>query len=290
MIKMGTSFDKLVTRTLSGAVLVALVVAATLLSKWSLGVMMGCFMLGCLFEFYRLSSRCGINAQKAVGCAAALALYGLGFTVFYNYGTGVGYTEGTLAAGLLMYLLLIIPAAFACELWRKQENPIANIAATLCGVIYVAVPFTLILFLPLMMGVKGWNPYMMLLYIALVWMNDIFAYLTGIFFGRHKICERISPKKTWEGFAGGVAMSMLTAMVAAHVLGLNMWVYAGLGAVTAVTAVMGDYTESMFKRAADVKDSGAIMPGHGGFLDRFDATIMTVPFVFVYLMLVQDIL
>jgi phosphatidate cytidylyltransferase len=127
----------------------------------------------------------------------------------------------------------------------------------------------------------------MMSYIVVIWANDVFAYLVGVVIGKHRLCERISPKKSWEGFFGGVVGAIGVAVLFGYLFEGNLWVWGGLGLVTALTGVAGDLAESMLKREADVKDSGAMMPGHGGFLDRFDAMLISAPFVFVYLCIVR---
>ena len=174
---------------------------------------------------------------------------------------------------------------FICELYRKGVNPLANIAATLLGVFYVALPLSLMLYMPLI-GSEAWNPWVLIAYIVIVWSNDVFAYLFGMTFGRHRLFERLSPKKSWEGFFGGLVGAVVAGVVAAHLMEQSMVVWAALALLISVTAVLGDLAESMFKRAADVKDSGALIPGHGGVLDRFDALLLSAPFVFVYMLFV----
>ena len=127
----------------------------------------------------------------------------------------------------------------------------------------------------------------MLFYIFIIWGNDVFAYLVGMSVGRHRLCERLSPKKSWEGFFGGIAGAVAMGLVAARVLDGGYAAWAGLALVAAVSGVLGDLVESMFKRAAGVKDSGALIPGHGGVLDRFDAMLLSAPFVFVYMLFVM---
>ena len=105
--------------------------------------------------------------------------------------------------------------------------------------------------------------------------------------GRHRLCERLSPKKSWEGFFGGLVGAVAMGFVAARVLGADQAAWAGLAFVAAITGLLGDLTESMFKRAAGVKDSGTLIPGHGGVLDRFDAMLLSAPFVFVYMLFVM---
>ena len=112
-------------------------------------------------------------------------------------------------------------------------------------------------------------------------------FLVGVGIGRHRMCERISPKKSWEGFVGGVVAAVGFGALWGHLLGHNVLVWAGLGAIIAVTGVAGDFVESLFKRTAGVKDSGAILPGHGGMLDRFDALFISAPYVVLYLIVVS---
>ncbi len=130
------------------------------------------------------------------------------------------------------------------------------------------------------------GPFVLLAVILLIWINDIFAYLTGISFGRHKLFSRISPKKTWEGSIGGLIASILAAWIAGS---YTSWIPAEsvvpLALIIVITGSLGDLIESMLKRESGIKDSGNLIPGHGGVLDRFDATYFAVPFVFIYLYL-----
>ena len=188
---------------------------------------------------------------------------------------------------LLLYIGLLLPTLFVCELFRRSATPLANLGATLLGVLYVAVPLSLLLYVPVLAGDGVWRPETVLCYIFIIWANDVFAYLVGMTFGRHRLCERLSPKKSWEGFFGGIAGAVVLGLVAARVMDGSCWVWAGLALVAAATGVLGDLVESMFKRAAGVKDSGTLIPGHGGVLDRFDAMLLSAPFVFVYMLFVM---
>ena len=186
----------------------------------------------------------------------------------------------------LAFVLLLLPVTLVCELFRGRENPAADIGVTLLGVVYVALPFSLLCYIPVLAG-EGWCPRPELFYIFIVRANDVFAYLVGMTSGRHRLCERLSPKKSWEGFFGGIAGAVVLGLVAARVMDGSCGVWAGLALVAAATGVLGDLVESMFKRAAGVKDSGTLIPGHGGVLDRFDAVLLSAPFVFVYMLFVM---
>ena len=273
---MSDKLKNLLVRTISGAVLLLVVVGAMLWSKWSAGALFAVIMLGGLVEFYRLCRKANAEPMCSVGIATSLAIFGLAFTVFLQWGTPATDTTGRIVLGALLYVMLIVPTTFVCELWRKSPTPIANLATTFMGIIYVALPMAMVLFIPQLL-VGEWSGLAMLAFIGIIWVNDIFAYLVGVTLGKHRLCERISPKKSWEGFIGGIVAAMGVALLAAHLLGENMYVWAGLGLVSALAAVAGDLIESMFKRAAGVKDSGAIMPGHGGIMDRFDSCIFVIP-------------
>lgn len=122
-------------------------------------------------------------------------------------------------------------------------------------------------------------------YIFIIWANDVGAYLVGTTLGRHKLCPRVSPLKTWEGAFGGLVFGVATGVAGVYVMGWGLGFWMGLSVVAVVTGVVGDLVESMFKRAAKVKDSGDMLPGHGGILDRFDSLIFSAPFIFLYFLI-----
>ena len=283
---MSEKFKNLVVRTVSGVVLLLVVVGALLWSKWSAGALFAVIMLGGLVEFYRLCRKKGVEPMSSVGVATSLAIFGLAFAVFLQWGTPATDLTGRIVLGALLYMMLIVPTAFVCELWRKSPTPIANIATTFMGIIYVALPMAMVLFIPQLL-VGEWSGLAMLAFIGIIWVNDIFAYLVGVTLGKHRLCERISPKKSWEGFFGGLIGAVGASVLFGHLFGGNLLVWGGLGLVTALAGVAGDLVESLMKREVGVKDSGAMMPGHGGFLDRFDALFLAVPFAFFYLMIVS---
>lgn len=272
--------------TLSGLVLVAVFVGAVLGSQWSFGALLLLILVGGQTEFYKLARETGLSPQRWMGLAVGVLLFALNFIVFRQFSRSVTDEAGGAVLYLLLYIGLLLPTLFVCELFRRSATPLANLGATLLGVLYVAVPLSLLLYVPVLAGDGVWRPETVLCYIFIIWANDVFAYLVGMTFGRHRLCERLSPKKSWEGFFGGLAGAVVTGLAAAYALDANYWVWGGLALVASLSGVAGDLVESMFKREAGVKDSGQVIPGHGGVLDRFDALLLSAPYVFLYLLLV----
>lgn len=277
----------LMVRTLSGLVLVAVFVGAVLGSQWSFGALLLLILVGGQTEFYKLARETGLSPQRWMGLAVGVLLFALNFIVFRQFSRSVTDEAGGAVLYLLLYIGLLLPTLFVCELFRRSATPLANLGATLLGVLYVAVPLSLLLYVPVLAGDGVWRPETVLCYIFIIWANDVFAYLVGMAFGRHRLCERLSPKKSWEGFFGGLAGAVVMGLVGARVLDGSYAAWVGLALVAAVTGVLGDLTESMFKRSAGVKDSGRLIPGHGGVLDRFDAMLVAAPFVLVYMLFVM---
>jgi phosphatidate cytidylyltransferase len=279
---MGDKMKNFLIRTASGAVMLIVVLGAMLLSKWSFMALMSVIAIGGMWEFYRFSQKAGYEPMKALGIFTGVVMLcaGLALSMFFdtaNSGNALVLLVASIAA-----LVLIVPLMFICELYRKSATPIANIATSLLGALYVALPMALLIVTPMLLGGGEWNPWIMILYIFIIWANDVFAYLFGITLGRHRLFERISPKKSWEGFFGGLLGAMAMGWVAATILGASVPMWIGLALVAAISGVFGDLVESLMKRSVDIKDSGNIIPGHGGWLDRFDALILSAPFVFIY--------
>jgi phosphatidate cytidylyltransferase len=187
----------------------------------------------------------------------------------------------------IKYFALFIPLFLTMgltELYRKKENPFINIAYTVFGILYIAVASGLIIGIGYLKGKYQFELILSLFFF--IWANDTFAYLTGKYFGKHKLFERISPKKTWEGLIGGAVFTLLTAWIVSlyfKELTLQQWIIYAL--ICVVFGAFGDLFESMLKRSLHVKDSGNILPGHGGILDRFDAMLFAAPFIYAYLLL-----
>ena len=261
------------------------VLGAVIWSQWSFGALLLAMLVAGMLEFYGLAEKQGNAPQKIVGMAAGIVLFALNFAFVSDDIEILGGASQAFACGMA-FMLLLIPAMFICELYRKQQNPASGIGTTLMGVCYIALPLSLMCYIPII-GSEVWTPWVMIFYIFIIWANDVFAYLVGMSVGRHSMFERLSPKNSWEGFFGGLAGAVAMGYAAARVLDADVWAWLGLALVAAATGVLGDLVESMFKRAAGVKDSGNLIPGHGGVLDRFDALLLSAPFVFVYMLFVM---
>ena len=199
---------------------------------------------------------------------------------------------------LIPYLFLII-YLLVSELYLKKKNPLNNWAYAMMSQIYIALSFAMLNVLAYhSIGNEGelsnyhvqYNPILPLSIFIFTWINDTGAYCTGMLFGKHRLFERISPKKSWEGSIGGGVFSIIGAIVMAHLfpfMPISIWI--GLALTVVVFGTLGDLTESLFKRTIGIKDSGNILPGHGGMLDRFDSTLMAVPAAVVYLYIISFI-
>lgn len=287
---MSDKLKNFIVRTLSGAVLLLIVLGASFAGYVGYALLLGVITLGGVVEFYRLAQAKGIEPQRGWGVVSAMLMYLAGAFVGGGFVLGVDVEEiagvGLFGAGILLFALalILLIAVFFTEVFRNRSNPMLNIATTIMGVVYVGLPMSLMVIVPLLLGGVGvWSAWYFICYLFLVWGNDIFAYLVGVTMGRHKMCERLSPKKSWEGFVGGVLGSLAMGAVGAMVTDGSYGLWLGLALVVSLSSVVGDLVESMFKRDAGVKDSGRIMPGHGGILDRFDALILSAPCAFIYL-------
>ncbi len=280
---MSDKMRNLIVRTISGVVLLGIVLGAAYGGAYAYGAFLLLIVVVGMWEFYNIAAATGASPHRTLGLAAGIVLFVTSFFIFDGFVSDIRSADSVdMLIGGILYFSVLIPLCFVVELFYDSETPLRNVATTLMGIFYVAYPMALMLFIPILITGE-WQPESFLFYLFIVWGNDVFAYLTGIAFGKHKMAPRISPKKSWEGFVGGVAGAMAMGAIGSFVVGgpLGMWL--GLAAVVAVTSVFGDFVESMFKREADIKDSGRIMPGHGGVLDRFDALLISSPFAFVYL-------
>ena len=258
-------------RTLSGAILGIVVVGSVLWGPWPTAVVFTLITVGAITELMSMASK----RLSEVECNYFLTIGLAGGWV-----TGVALNPDPL---MLLVGVLFVPTIFIVEVFRKSNHTLENGALSSLSLLYVALPMTLLM---LIGGVKGeWEPARVLMIIFTVWINDIFAYLVGCSIGKHKMCPSISPKKSWEGLAGGLLFAVAFAMAAGYMMEGNIYLWGGLGLAVSLAGVAGDLLESKIKRECGVKDSGNLIPGHGGMLDRFDALLIAAPVAYVYMMI-----
>ena len=187
---------------------------------------------------------------------------------------------------MLCSITILIFASIYVEIVKKQNgyntNAIRNMGLTVAGVIYIILPWSFII---ITRTRPSGEMFLYTLFFC-TWACDVFAYLIGSMIGAHKLCENVSPKKTWEGFIGGWIASTVVAALVAYTFNYSILPLVLLGALLGVAGQIGDLAESLLKREAGVKDSGSIIPGHGGFLDRFDSILINATFVFLLIELV----
>ncbi len=280
---MNPKIKDILIRAASGVVMLVVMLTAMLWSTWSFAALLVAITAGVTWEHLRLSEHCGAQPQKVMAMGIALLVVAP-FALLFDSEHAI--TEGvSLMFGMMFVVMIAILMVLFVELFRQRETPIQNVGATILPALQVALPIAMLALLPAL-G-EGYNAWRVVAFFSIIWANDVFAFLVGITLGRHRLCERISPKKSWEGFIGGIVAAMGVALLAAHLLDEDMAIWAGMGILTALAAVAGDLVESMFKRAAGVKDSGAIMPGHGGWFDRFDAVLMAAPVAVIYRLMIE---
>jgi phosphatidate cytidylyltransferase len=282
----------LIVRSLSGAVFVVLVLGSILLDPL---VFSGLFLLITimgLWEFYDIFRRKNLQPNPWLGTIGGGLVY-LGISpihpaigeLFIDKGSFFSILDYfALFAGVILLLLLIAFLLILAEIFRKKEHPFENAAVSFLGIIYVALPLALLNIFFYTGNAEGSSPELLLGLFLLVWTNDTFAYLSGMSLGKHPLCTRLSPKKTWEGSFGGAVFTLVAAyLLSLYFTDTTTLVWLIIGIVVIIFGTLGDLAESMLKRSFNIKDSGSIMPGHGGILDRFDAILMATPFVLVVL-------
>lgn len=233
-------------------------------------------LVGCTYELFKMISVLGANPMKWMGYLFAVVLMSVSvYAVCCN--DQFSFISSIWLLGAMF--AISFPLLLIVQLWRKSESPICDAVYTMLPMMYFGVPLSL-MFVLQQSTPDGWL--MVLLMVLMVWTNDSFAYVGGSLFGRHKMWERVSPKKTWEGTVSGVVCTVvMTALLGNWLMpqeSLLFWPVVGL--LGSVLATLGDLVESMIKRSAGVKDSGNVLPGHGGFLDRFDSLLIVTPFYF----------
>lgn len=258
-------------RTITGIFFVAVLAGSVIWHPVAFLTVFGLVNLFCLLEFYSLLNE--DRFYKWAGTAIGLITWILIVLIL----------EGVLQSRI--WLLIPLPLVFLVflyELFSRSVSKLHEPAVMVLGLVYITLPLVLLAVSGFLTG--RYDHSFLLALLVFTWVNDTMAYVTGSLFGKHKFFERISPKKTWEGLAGGVAFSIGSAIVISHFydgLTLDGWVF--LAVICCIAGVSGDLFESALKRKIGVKDSGRFFPGHGGILDRFDALLFIIPFYYLYL-------
>ncbi|OZI05984.1 phosphatidate cytidylyltransferase [Siphonobacter sp. BAB-5385] len=268
-----SSYSNLGQRVIAAVIGAALMIFCLYWSEWTYLVLFATIGGLSQLEFYRLVGLDDITPLK---------YYGTGVGVFMNILTFL-IEKHYLDFELYFLLSPLFTLIFFIKLYKKNEaKPFTNIAYTFLGIIYVALPFALITVIALLGGVYSYERVLGCLF--LLWASDSGAYFAGTKFGRTKLFERVSPKKSWEGSLGGAITAMLVAFILSQTYtDLNPWQWYWIAGVIVVAGTYGDLVESLFKRSIQIKDSGSVIPGHGGFLDRFDGLLLSAPFIVTFL-------
>lgn len=287
---MSEKVKNLIIRAITGAVFVAIMVGGISFRPDVMILLFAAITGLTIWEFTGLVNQSeNVAVNRFISTAAGI----------YFFLAVAGYCSGlTPSAAFVPYLLTVV-YLLVSELYLKQTNPINNWAYTMLSQMYIALPFSMINVLAFRSTPDGNVTFEWLLPLSLfifLWTNDTGAYCSGSLLGRHKLFPRISPGKSWEGSIGGAVFVMIAAAIIYFlnvgrtdglVAGMPLWQWLGLGLVVVVFGTWGDLVESLFKRTLGIKDSGNILPGHGGMLDRFDSSLMAIPAAVVYLYTLQ---
>jgi phosphatidate cytidylyltransferase len=264
-------------RSITGIIYVAILIASILVHPFAFAIVFAGITAVGLSEFYNLAASADIRPWKYTGIIAGVILFIVNFL----------YVSGFISLSVLICLLLLSFSIFFLGLIKWREKIIPSLGVTFLGILYIAVPLSLLTYLCYPgKGPSSYTYEILLEYLFILWLYDTGAYISGSLLGKHKITEKISPGKTWEGLTGGLILSIAVAFFVAKIFKIiprTDWLVISL--ITVVTGTLGDLVESGIKRNAGIKDSGHLLPGHGGMLDRIDSVLLSVPFVLLFLIL-----
>jgi phosphatidate cytidylyltransferase len=271
-------------RFLTAAILIPLVVAAIWRGPtWLIAIMAAFVAIAGMLEFFSIAARLGIQAYRLWSCLAAAAI--IGQQLYASRMASISHLGDLLdrspriSLELVLFGFVLGTAAISLGTARSLPEVLPSIAVSAGGLIFVVLPFSAVVRIH---GVDLVGPWLLLFTVVLVWVGDTAAYFVGRGVGRWKMAPRISPNKTWAGSIANFLGSLFVAAVFGYWTRIPTWHMLGMAAVGNVAGQVGDLFESAWKRSAAVKDSGAILPGHGGMLDRVDALILAAPAVWYY--------
>ena len=266
-------------RAITDILFVGVLVGCILYDPWTFSALFVVISALTIREFGHLINQVeGVSINKNITMLAGV----------YLYMAVMAFCTNLSGSKIFLPYLLLIMYLMISELYLKKENPVMNWAYSMLSQLYIALPFAMLNILsfhtsPMDTSVS-YNPILPLSVFVFIWLSDTGAYCVGSLIGRHRLFERISPKKSWEGSIGGGIVAIGSSFIFAHYFPImNMAEWAGLALIVVIFGTWGDLTESLLKRQLHIKDSGAILPGHGGMLDRFDSALMAIPAAVVYL-------
>jgi len=266
-------------RAITAFFFVILIIASITINKYLFGILFLIVNALVLTEFYTLVEKGGFTPQKRYGVLIGSIVFGLSFLAANNI----------VSQSILILIIPLIIISFIIEIYSKSEHPFTSLSFTFFGIVYITMPFSVLNYISAPDVTNNVFSYKILLpFFAILWASDTGAYIVGSLIGKHKLIERISPKKTWEGVFGGIAFSMLTAFIISFfITELSPFSWVLLAIIIAVFGTYGDLSESLLKRRAKVKDSGNLLPGHGGVFDRFDSVTFAAPAAFIFLKIIS---
>jgi phosphatidate cytidylyltransferase len=269
----------LYTRTITGVFFVTVIIGSLILHPLVFVAVIYILMMTGLLEFFRLANNNKIFPQRALGFTISSIIYLI--PVFASL--------GKISPKYLAFLPLLVFAFFVAELFRNKPNTLQNISFSIFPIAFITIPFATLILLMSPLVTTGQEHWQILFSLFIItWSHDTFAYLTGMMIGKHKLFEKISPKKTWEGTIGGTIFGLIAAFILSLFFKeLTTMQWLGGALIITVSGTLGDLSESLLKRSFTVKDSGNFFPGHGGVLDRFDSILFSAPALFCYLILLN---
>lgn len=268
--------NTLLKRSITAVVYGIVVLGCALGGKFTFPVLGLLFIIISMLEFLYMQEKQGLHPLKMYTIFTGAAIFAVTYT----------WAIGLIGNNYFVLLLLLFLVLVSAELFRNKVDPFGNIAMSLLAVVYIALPVSLMSFLVLPGNGAAYDPRLFIYVVVQIWAFDTGAYLSGVTFGRHKLSPRLSPNKSWEGIAGGVVFVILAAVITStfyQPFDMPGMVIAAI--LVAFGSTLGDLAESMLKRSAEVKDSGTLLPGHGGLLDRIDSLLFVVPLLYVFMRL-----
>lgn len=299
--------NKVFIRTFSGIAFIIIVIGSFIFGALSFLLLFSLLTIVIEVEFYNIAKKMGVKPQMINGIFVSLVLF---FMVALN-------ALGIIGSQIMFLIMPLVFLIYIFEIFQKNKNAFTNITYTIIGIIYIALPFTFmnyVVFSPVSpvsgdtvvsfnhlfnenlhaslftLGKKtiSFDPSYMIAFLSLIWINDTFAYLVGLTLGRNPLVPYVSPRKTWEGFWGGAFFVIIAALACNHYftfMNLTDWLVTAF--IIIFFGTFGDLTESLLKRSVHIKDSGNILPGHGGMLDRFDSFLLAAPVYFAYILMIK---